>query len=247
MKFKGLITKELNPYITLLVLIVIGIIIYPVFFIWGQRHVERGPTWCITNLQQLGMALEMYQDDWGDTVLVCSSKSVWGHGSKRGWTEKLRTGGYVIRNIFCCSDRNINFAYAMNRRIVGTKPRQPGRCVAIYECPGSGDSKKYPVRLGKDNWYDSRGKPISWATGDANQTGEGIIRLIGKSRCADYSWMPSPSVKNSTADISYSQLVLPGVHRSIAFVLFCDGHVQNINLDNAASECLFDPNDIKAE
>lgn len=206
-------------------LVVLAVIVVALFVVNQPRKIVTPIPGCIVNLRQIAMAMSVYSDDCDNRLPDPSITSVWGHGNQRGWTDKLYPSYVKTADQFQCPERDVNYAYAMNDRLTTDDVKVPSRCIYFYECPGSGDSNTFPLRIGKDNWRDTSGREIGWATGNAGLSGSRIRRVSSAQRFTALCYVPKSRTearKKPTKDCS--ELVIPTLHGNGAPVVFCDGH-----------------------
>lgn len=230
-------TRTVDVLFIVAIVFVVVLVVMPMF---ARRGPSSTTSLCLYNLSSLGRAMSAYRDDWDGRSPDASVASVWGHGSRRTWSENLyRYHGKI--ETYRCPGRDVNFAYAMNDRLSDKAPKSPAECIAIYECPGSGNAA-YRINPEKDNWRGWWGREMGWATGNAGLSGSKIRKMPGNTVFDNPSYSPRDisKAKRKPAEIC-ADLVFPGMHGAGNCVLFWDGHVKSIDQWTPWS-VTFDPN-----
>lgn len=233
--------KNIRVSVEVASVVVLAVIVVTLVVFNRPRKIGTPMPPCIVNLRQIATAMHMYSDDYDSRLPDPSITAVWGHGTRRGWTEKLCPSYLKTAERFQCPERDVNFAYAMNDRLTTNKVKRPSRCIFVYECPGSGDSTVFPLRLDKDNWRDAKGREISWATGNAGLSGSSMRKVSSVQKFAELCYTPrnlAEARKKPTEDCS--ELTIPSLHGIGAPVVFCDGHTGYFT-ENKEPWMTFDP------
>lgn len=243
--------------VVIAIIAILAAILFPVFA--GAKRAAKSAA-CQSNLSQLGKAMHMYMDDWFGKISDMSRPGVWGYDNQgkttRGWSELLFKYHRKLE-IYQCPMRTVNFAYSMNENMEGiSTPKRPARCIAIFECPGSGHPT-FPVSPVINNWYGG-GRELRYLTGDSDQSNGNVGRggqeegeVYGKNPTLN----PNDSIENyafSYKDAGYAALnpweakkyygflFFPGPHNGAANILFWDGHVKGFT-DWNSSQMTFLP------
>lgn len=184
-------SRTTDVVVIVVIVLVIAAMLFPILL--PPPRSKSASSWCMFKLHTMGKAMHAYQDDWDGVFPDPSVAAVWGHGSRRTWTENLYHYHKDIE-VYRCPTRKVNFAYAMNNRLGGDTPVMPTHCVFVYESPGCGNLN-YRVDPEKDNWCVERGAEIGWATGNAGLSGSKVREVSEEVTFDDLSCAPQDTAK----------------------------------------------------
>lgn len=124
----ALIVAIFGTLVGILVALMIGgmaAILFPVF---SQAKAQARSATCLSNVQQLGLALRMYQSDWDEQYPLAAN-----------WTDSLREG-YLSETqqglLVCPEVIEAGYNYALNKAVAGKSLERvagPDRLVVLFE------------------------------------------------------------------------------------------------------------------
>jgi prepilin-type N-terminal cleavage/methylation domain-containing protein/prepilin-type processing-associated H-X9-DG protein len=207
--------------IELLVVIAIIAILAAVLFPVFARAKERArQTECLSNMVQMGRAMDMYVDDWDGVMMPIIGWVT--YAQHCGWTWRLQHYNTDLRTYRCPSD-NHWFSYSLNAWLDTrdyAEAKAPARVICIFESPGSGVVRD--------------GETPATADADADLTNEGQadgrVYACWDSRQdrVPISVFADPGGAQTTNPcanhIFWPYLYFPGRHAGGNNILFLDGH-----------------------
>jgi len=211
--------------VVIAIIAILAAILFPVFL--SAKKAAKGAT-CRSNLQQLGKAMQMYQDDWSGRVPNLSGDTVWGVPKGNGcvgWCENLFRYHKKI-DLYRCPSRDVNFAYSMNEALdYIMTPRNPSQILCIGEAPGCGIGDPRFANPANRNGTDmSTGKGGGQNDGWRSNTNGG--KLIEGDSIVEHQNTPAKNTTTKSGRYDDAHWIFwPGPHGATN-ILFLDGHVK---------------------
>jgi prepilin-type N-terminal cleavage/methylation domain-containing protein/prepilin-type processing-associated H-X9-DG protein len=208
--------------VVIAIIAILAAILFPVF---AQAREKARQSSCANKLKQLGLAMNLYYDDW-DGVF---QPQRYGEalGNNLGWTDRIRAYNKTF-DLFTCPSSSANYSYTISGGAESwaegsTSPnawgegsladvKNPALMIQFSECPGSGIVKPDPSKKVQDvgdSDRDTDTQPDGQAYG-----GPGIKKM-------------SQTPADSLIDANYSWwMYFPGRHNGGMNVGFIDAHVK---------------------
>jgi len=179
---------------------------------------------CISNLRQMGLALQMYREDWKGVMPYRMGYEPWRKDT--GWTARLKTYNDTVDLFRCPADFHF-FSYGMNPRVMSKATKDRGgedsvndpfkasdvrhatRLIVIYEAPGSGVRQTGGGgQVAGDSDITNEDQPDGWVYGGWPERNDDVP-ITSKHALDHFNW-----------------LYFPGRHNGGNNLLFWDGHAK---------------------
>lgn len=225
---KGFTLIEL--LVVIAIIAILAAILFPVFAKARERARQSG---CVNNLKQMGIAHNMYLDDYDGTFAPNVGLVSLGtrQDGKQTWAEYLKSYNKAL-DVYTCPSDDHTFSYARNHwegsniypdpsgngpQATVSDIQDPTRFIDFMEVPGHGKEKsrfeqKNDPSIHGDADLDNHGQLDGNVYGGGNKMSNVPISEVGHggSRQGSFHW-----------------LYWPGRHNKANTLLFLDGHVKS--------------------
>jgi prepilin-type N-terminal cleavage/methylation domain-containing protein/prepilin-type processing-associated H-X9-DG protein len=224
---KGFTLIEL--LVVIAIIAILAAILFPVFAKARERARQSG---CTNNLKQMGIANQMYLDDYDGTFgpnigyVPLGGRDAQG---RVGWADQLKQYNKALASYSCPSD-NHTFSYSRNTwqgfsdypnagsgdPAAVSDVQDATKFITYMECPGAGSKQ---AQFGSNNTNESGDADL-----DNHGQQDGDVYGGGRTRM---STVPISEVGEGGSQVgNYHWLYWPGRHNKANTLLFLDGHVK---------------------
>ena len=187
--------------VVIAIIAILAAILFPVF---AKAREKARQASCQSNLKQIGLALQMYAQDYdGRNVPCCTGGSNYAAGGR--WATDMLEPYVKNDQIFCCPSKG----YSTHR----------------CPCPSVRRNRGY----GLNNWVRDQ-NPIYWSCQDTACRYPAQTIVISDARCFNTSWLASsPMPLNRVGDVYNADgTIREWRHNDMVNALFADGHVKTV-------------------
>jgi prepilin-type N-terminal cleavage/methylation domain-containing protein/prepilin-type processing-associated H-X9-DG protein len=202
--------------VVIAIIAILAAILFPVF---AKARERARATGCVNNLKQIGLAMNLYYDDWDGTFQPQRGYEI--KGANLGWTDRIRAYNKTF-GLFHCPSSLTNYSYTIaggaeswgSENGATADPgwgqgtlsdvKNPSQMIQFAECPGTGTFQPDPNKVSQDVGdadEDTDIQPDGSVYGGAAKRGaKPSEELIGQDK---HWWMYFPNRHNGGMNLCF--------------------------------------------